>query len=130
MEGGIKHVHYLFIALFLLSYLIKSVLFLAGKKEAFANFKKKTIIFETLMAVGFIVTGVIMLVQNQQISDGAWMKASGWFHLKLTLVVLAIPLGIVGFKKGNKVLVVLSALFFIYVLLLALPQTRNSVAFF
>lgn len=130
MEGGIKHIHYLFIAIFLLSYIIKSILFLAGKNEAFANFKKKTIIFETLMAVGFIVTGVIMLVQNQQISDGAWMKASGWFHLKLTLVVLAIPLGIVGFKKGNKILVALSALFFIYVLLLALPQTRNLVAFF
>lgn len=130
MGGGIKHVHYLFIAIFLLSYIIKSVLFLAGKNESFANFKKKTIIFETLMAVGFIVTGVIMLVQNQQISDGAWMKASGWFHLKLTLVILAIPLGIVGFKKGNKILVSLSALFFIYVLLLALPQTRNLVAFF
>ena len=82
------------------------------------------------MALGFIVTGVIMIVKNQQISDGNWLGASGWLHLKLTLVIAAIPLGIIGFKKGNKILVALSALFFIYVLLLALPQTRNLVAFF
>jgi uncharacterized membrane protein SirB2 len=130
MESGLKHIHYLFIAIYLITYLAKCAMLLMGKTETLATFKKKTIAIESIMALGFIVTGVMMLLNNQQATDGAWLKASGWLHLKLTLVILAIPLGIVGFKKNNKVLVGLSALFFIYVLLLGLPQTRDFVAFF
>jgi uncharacterized membrane protein SirB2 len=72
----------------------------------------------------------MMILNNQNATSGEWLKSSGWLQLKITLVVLAIPLGVIGFKKQNKILVGLSALFFIYVLLLALPQTRNLVAFF
>ncbi len=130
MEQGLKHIHYLFIGVFLLSYLIKCILFLLDKKEAFANYKKKTILIETLFAVGFIATGVMMIINNQKASAGEWLSNSGWFHLKLTLVVLAIPLGIVGFKKDKKVLILLSFLFFTYVFLIALPQTRGTFMFF
>jgi uncharacterized membrane protein SirB2 len=130
MESGLKHIHYLFIAIYLITYLSKSVLLLMGKTQTLATFKKKTIIIESIMALGFIVTGVMMILNNQNATSGEWLKSSGWLQLKITLVVLAIPLGVIGFKKQNKILVGLSALFFIYVLLLALPQTRNLVAFF
>ena len=130
MESALKHIHYVFVIFFLISYFIKSTLFLLGKNEAFASYKKKSILTETLFAVGFLVTGVAMIIQNQNIFDGAWLKNSGWFHIKLTLVILAIPLGIIGFKKSNKLLVFISVLFFLYVLLLALPATRNTFMIF
>ncbi|MEZ5006972.1 MAG: SirB2 family protein [Chitinophagales bacterium] len=130
MESALKHVHYVFVVLFLISYFIKSTLFLLGKNEAFASYKKKSILTETLFAVGFLITGIAMIIQNQNIFDGAWLKNSGWFHIKLTLVILAIPLGIIGFKKSNKLLVLISVLFFLYVLLLALPATRNTFMIF
>jgi succinate dehydrogenase/fumarate reductase cytochrome b subunit len=44
----------------------------------------------------------------------------GVFHLKLTLVILTIPLGIIGFKKNNKALVALSMLSLLAVLVIAL----------
>ncbi len=106
------------------------MMLLMGKTEALATFKKKTIIIESIMALGFIVTGVMMILNNQDATSGVWLKSNSWLHVKLTLVVLAIPLGVIGFKKNNKVFVGLSALLFIYVLLLALPQTRDMVSFF
>ncbi len=44
MESGLKHIHYLFIAIYLITYLSKSMMLLMGKTEALATFKKKTII--------------------------------------------------------------------------------------
>ncbi|MCB0502305.1 MAG: hypothetical protein KDD32_06450 [Bacteroidetes bacterium] len=130
MESALKHVHYVFIIFFLISYFIKSTLFLMGKNDAFARYKKKSLLTETILAVGFLATGIAMIIQNQNISEGHWLAASGWMHLKLTCVVLAIPLGIIGFKKSNKILVALSVLLFIYVFLIAFPNTRNTFLFF
>lgn len=129
MESALKHVHYVFIIFFLISYFIKSTLFLMGKNDAFARYKKKSLLTETILAVG-LATGIAMIIQNQNISEGHWLAASGWMHLKLTCVVLAIPLGIIGFKKSNKILVALSVLLFIYVFLIAFPNTRNTFLFF
>ena len=117
----LKHLHWLFIALFLLSYLIKSVLFLINKTRAYQSFRAKTLIFENVMATAFLVTGIWMLTRVGMSNLG------GWFHLKLTLVVLAIPLGIVGFKKENKALVLISLLMFLYILGLALTKSYSLV---
>lgn len=115
---AVKHLHWLFIALYLLFYLIKGFLFLTDN-PGFANWRKKTLVPENIFAVGFLVTGIIMLVQL----GGPWMKLNGWFHLKLTLVVLSIPVGIIGYKKSSKLLVALSVLMLLYVLGLALTKS-------
>ncbi|MCP4122496.1 MAG: hypothetical protein GY751_12150 [Bacteroidetes bacterium] len=115
------HLHWLFIALYLLMYLIKAYLFLAGSPEAFQNWRKKTLVIENVFAVGFLVTGIFMLTQN-----GGFFNM-GWFHLKLTLVVLAIPLGIVGYKKSNKALVFISVVFFMVVLATALYHGSSDL---
>ncbi len=121
------HTHWLCIGVFLLSYLVKSILFLSGNQEKFIAFKKKTIALESIFATGFLVTGIWMLVILQKTTGGEWMAQNGWFHLKLTLVVIAIPLGIVGFKKQNKVMAGVSLLFFLYVLGVAL--TKSAIIF-
>jgi uncharacterized membrane protein SirB2 len=110
------HFHWLFIALFLASYLIKSFLFLSNS-NLFEKYRKNTLIPESIFSAGFLITGIIMLLQI------GFAGLGGWFHLKLTLVIVSIPLGIVGFKKKNKALVSISAVIFIYVFALALKKT-------
>lgn len=120
--NAVLHLHWLFIAVYLLLYLTKCFLYLSNSAK-FAGWRKKTLIIENVFAVGFLATGVIMLVQL----GGEWMSMNGWFHLKLTLVILSIPLGIVGFKKDNRLLVALSALFLLYVLGLALTKSATLI---
>jgi uncharacterized membrane protein SirB2 len=114
---NIIHLHFLFALLFLVSYTIKSVLFLAGKQESFLTFKKKTILIETIFAVGFLVFGFWMFIFH--IKSGNY-KHMHWLDPKITLALLAIPLGIVGFKKGNKTMVALSLLSFFISLIIGL----------
>jgi uncharacterized membrane protein SirB2 len=119
----VLHTHWLFIGLYLLFYLIKCVLFLTGSPR-FASWRKKTLVPENIFAVGFLATGIVMMVQLIKHGND-WMADNGWFHMKLTLVVLAIPLGIIGFKKENKALVAVSLLFFLYVLGIALTKSAT-----
>jgi uncharacterized membrane protein SirB2 len=112
-----------FACLYLLSYLIKTILFFGGNIEVYRSYKKKTIIPESVLATLFLATGIWLLVQ-------VGFEALGpWFHLKLSLVIAAIPLGIIGFKKENKILVGLSTAFFIYVLALALTKNITLINF-
>lgn len=119
---AVKHIHILCVVVFLVSYLIKTGLLFAGKQDTFARFRKKTLVPEMIFATLFLITGVYMLVQLGMASLG------GWFHLKLTLVILAIPLGILGFKKESKPLALASTLVFVYVFFLALQ--KNMTLFF
>lgn len=120
---ALKHTHLLFACLFLLSYVIKTILFFGSNLEVFRSYKKKTIIAESVLATLFLITGVWLLTQV------GFAALGPWFHLKLTLVVLAIPIGIIGFKKENKIMVGLSTLFFLYVLGLALTKNLTLINF-
>ncbi len=113
------HLHLGFAVLFLLSYSIKSILFLSGNKEAFLSFKKKTLVIETIFSVGFLVCGFILIYMLIGF-DSYTPEVHKWLDAKIGLALIAIPLGIVGFKKENKVLVGLSLLFFIVALILGL----------
>jgi uncharacterized membrane protein SirB2 len=112
----IKLSHTFFTVAFLLSYLIKTILFFSNQ-DAFRNYKAKTLPVETLAAVAFLVTGFWMLYYR-----GGFGGMAVWFHIKFTLVLLAVPLGIIGFKKENKLLVLLSTIFFFFILGLALTK--------
>lgn len=118
---NIIHLHLLFAVLFLISYSIKSILFLSGNKEQFLNFKKKTILIETLFSIGFLVFGFWVFIFH--IKSGAYASMH-WLDPKITLAILGIPLGIVGFKKENKKLVGLSLAFFLVALIIGLLHYR------
>ena len=106
-----------FAILFLLTYSIKSVLFLMGKNEAFLAFKKKTIIPETIFSVIFLLLGFWLMFFR--IKTGTYQH---WVDTKIALALLAIPIGIVGFKKENKLLVGLSWVFFLVALAIGLAH--------
>lgn len=109
------HLHFGFAILFLLSYTIKSVLFLSGKQEVFLNYKKKTLLVETLFSVAFLAFGIWMVIFRVKTNS-----YQHWVDPKIALAILAIPLGIVGFKKENKALVGVSLAFFLVALVIGL----------
>ncbi len=114
---GLKHTHTLLVVIFLISFLIKTFMILTGKNESLEKYQKIARIPEMLIALAFLSLGVIMLVQI------GFTNIGGWFHLKLLLVVIAIPMGIIGFKKNNRIMIIISALLFIYLVLLSFLKT-------
>ena len=111
---GIKHIHTLLVFVFLISFLIKAFLLFTNKKTQLKSYSAKTrIIFDMIVPVLFLSAGIYMLTQIGMKNMG------GWFHLKLTLFVILIPLGIIGFKKQNKLMAGLALVILIYLFLLA-----------
>jgi mono/diheme cytochrome c family protein len=100
MYKGIFHTHYLSVTLFFLIYLIKTILLITNKEEALTNFTKKVKVPEMIISFLFLFTGVYLLTQIPVIST--------LLIIKLVAVVASIPLAVVGFKKKNKALAVLS----------------------
>ena len=119
----IKDLHLLFGGAFALTYIIKAILLLTNN-PSLADYRRKTMMPEMLIATLFILTGVYMLIQN----GGEWLKVNGWFHIKLTLVLLAIPMGFIGYKRNNKAMAIGSSVIFAYVFWLA--WTHKVTLFF
>lgn len=117
MYTGLKHLHTLLITLFVISVLIKAILLIANK-DKFDAYRKKTKVPEMVITMLFLVTGIIM-----------WsMKGSGlhyFFHIKMTTMIIAIPLAIVAFKKKNAALGFISASLFVVTIGLALKAADN-----
>ena len=104
----IKLLHIISAALFLIDYLVKTTLLLIGS-EALERYKKITKVPSMIISTIFLGTGIYLISQIGMKNIG------GWFHLKLTLVIVGIVVGIIGFKKNNKVLAVISTLLFLYI---------------
>ena len=96
----LKKTHFAVVTIFFLIYLIKTILLLTDKKEALASFTKKVKILEMIVSFLFLATGVYLMTQLPEIKP--------MLIIKITIVFLSIPLAVVGFKKGNKGLAVLS----------------------
>ncbi|HLP22187.1 MAG TPA: c-type cytochrome [Chitinophagales bacterium] len=96
MYTGLLHSHKLFVLLFLIHYIVKLVLLLTNKNEQLAKYTKATKIPEIVISVAFLVTGGWMLFNNKTVSS--------YMIIKLVCVFSSIPLAVIGFKKGNKVL--------------------------
>jgi cytochrome c553 len=105
METGIRHTHLLSVILFLLIYLIKTVLLLSNKNEGLAKFTKVVKVPEMIVSTLFLVTGIYLLTQIPEIKS--------LLIIKIIAVLISIPLAVIGFKKKNKVLAVLSLLLII-----------------
>jgi cytochrome c5 len=104
MGTALLRTHLVSVILFLLIYLIKTFLLVANKNEALAKFVKVTKVPEMIISVLFLGTGIYLLTA---------VGASKLIIIKIGLVLTSIPLAIIGFKKGNKVLAVISLLLII-----------------
>ena len=100
MYTGLLHTHKLVVVLFLLIYIIKTVLLLIGKTENLETFAKKVKVPEMIISFLFLITGGIMLFQLPEIKI--------LLIVKIIAVFTSIPLAVIGFKKKNKILAVLS----------------------
>jgi mono/diheme cytochrome c family protein len=100
MYKGIFYTHYLSVTLFFVIYLIKTILLITNREEALVKFTKTVKVPEMIISFLFLLTGVYMLTQIPVIST--------MLIIKLVAVVASIPLAVVGFKKKNKALAVLS----------------------
>ncbi|RLD21052.1 MAG: hypothetical protein DRI71_09575 [Bacteroidetes bacterium] len=99
------HTHKLVVVLFILIYLIKAILLLMGNKDALNKFNKKVKIPEMIVSALLFITGIIML---NNIADFNLI-----FTIKLTIVVAAIPIAVIAYKKYNKILAVLALIMLI-----------------
>ncbi len=109
----LRHVHMICVILFIISFTIKALLLLTNNNTSLKTYRDKTLIIENLFAFIFLATGLYMWYL---VGVG---NMGGWFHLKLTLVVMTIPIGIIGIKKRNKLVTTVALLLFLYILLLA-----------
>jgi uncharacterized membrane protein SirB2 len=98
----IKKTHFVVVTIFFLIYLIKTFLLLANKREQLQSFTKKIKVPEMIVSFLFLGTGIYLMTQVPEIKVE--------LIIKISLVFLSIPLAIVGFKRGNKALAVLSFL--------------------
>lgn len=105
MATGILHTHYLVVILFVLIYVVKTILLLSDKNEMLAAFTKKTRVFEIVISVLFLATGIYL---STQLSYNG--KYDYLFYIKIIMVFASIPIAVVGFRKSKKGLAVLSLL--------------------
>jgi mono/diheme cytochrome c family protein len=100
MYKGLLHTHTLVVTLFLIHYIVKTVLLVGNKNEQLAGYTKKTKVAEMIISFLFLLTGIGMLVMGAQTNT--------LFFVKIALVVASIPLAVIGFKKGKKPLAILA----------------------
>ena len=117
MLTGMLHTHKLVVTLFLLIYLIKTILLLLNKKEALETFTKKIKLTEIIVSVLFLITGIVLAINSPDIGS--------WFWCKIAAVVLSIPLAVVAFKKKKPGAAILSVVLLVYAY--GVSETRSPV---
>lgn len=107
MDIGFLHLHTTIVMIFLLFLLFKTVLLVFNRLELLEKVRAKTKIVEMILGILIIATGGYLLFKVGPIPN--------YLLIKLVLVFIAIPLGIVGIKRQKKLLAILSVLTFVYV---------------
>ena len=105
MYTGLLHSHKLFVTLFLVHYLVKTILLFSNQVKL-ESYAKKTKVVEMIISFFFLATGVGLIFTGE-----GGMPSQ--FYIKLAMVFASIPLAIVGFKKSNKVLAAIAILLII-----------------
>ena len=98
-------IHKISVIIFLLIYLVKTILLLANQTENLEKFKKMTKVLEMIVSAAFLVTGVWMLIAGGSIKM--------FQIIKIVLVLASIPVAVIAYKKSNKALAVISLLMII-----------------
>ncbi|MCU0448646.1 MAG: c-type cytochrome [Bernardetiaceae bacterium] len=104
MFTGLLHTHRAVVILFLLIYLIKTALLLFAKPAALAGFTRRIKVPEMVVSFLFLLTGGWMFAELPA------SERSVYLYAKIGVVLLAIPVAIVGFKRANKALGTLALL--------------------
>jgi len=100
--------HLLVVTLFLLLFGAKVVLLFLNKQHALARTRKYTRILDIIFGLLILATGGWLLLE--------WNGSLPiYLIVKILLVLVAIPLGIIGIKRSNKLLSLLALLIFAYV---------------
>lgn len=107
MELFILKTHVAVNIFYLVFFGTKAVMLFLNKTEALAKFRAKTKVVDMIAGTLILVTGIYLLTLQDPIKPWLWVKTG--------LVLAAIPLGIVGLTKSNKVLAGLSLFILIYV---------------
>lgn len=102
MYKAIFYTHLVSVNLFLLIYLVKTILLLANKNEGLAKFTKTVKVPEMIVSTLFLISGIYMLTQIPEIKS--------LLIIKIIAVFASIPLAVIGFKKGKKALAVIAFL--------------------
>lgn len=102
MYKSLLIIHQISVITFFLIYVIKTILLLGNKKELLNRFTKMLKVPEMIVSFAFLATGIGLLTQIPEIKT--------LLIIKISLVLLSIPVAIIGFKKGNKILAALSLL--------------------
>ena len=118
MYKAIFYTHWISVTLFLLIYLVKTILLLSNN-QGLDKLSKKIKIPEMIISTLFLITGIYMLTQLPLINT--------FLIVKIIAVIAAIPLAVVGFKKKNKALAVISLLLIIAAYGLAEMSKKRSV---
>lgn len=107
MEIGIFHLHVTVVMLFLILLLFKTVVLLFNRNNFLNKFRAKTKVLDIILGVLILITGIYLLVITGE--------TEFYLIVKIAVVLAAIPLGIIGIKRGNKALAVLSLILFFYI---------------
>ena len=105
MYTGLLHSHKLFVTLFLVHYLVKTILLFTNQTKL-ESYAKKTKVVEMIVSFLFLATGVGLIFTGEG-------DMPSQFYIKLGMVFASIPLAIVGFKKSNKALAAIAMLLII-----------------
>lgn len=98
----LSKIHWVSVLGFLLLYIYKLVLLLTNKTGNLDSFSKKFRIPESVISLLFLITGIILIINTGNISNFLWIK--------IVLVFASIPVGIIGFKKHNRIMGILCVL--------------------
>ena len=117
-----KHVHMTAVALSGLLFMVRGLWLLQGSAQLQAKWVKITPhVVDTLL----LVSAIAMLVVAQQFP--------AWVHVKITLLVVYIGLGLMAFKKaktqGQKLTFLLAAMA-VYMFLISVALTKSPAGFF
>lgn len=108
MHTGMLHTHTLSVILFLILYVVKSILLFANRKEALESVRKKTRLAEMIISTTFLLTGIYLAATAGEGQLGTW------FYIKLALIIGSIVTGVIAFKKQNKPLAAIMLLALLY----------------
>jgi mono/diheme cytochrome c family protein len=92
--------HRILVSLFLLHYVIKLILLLINRKEVLGSYTKSTKVPEMIISALFLISGFYLVFVGPALHTLQ--------TIKIVLVLASIPVAVIGFKKGNKGLAVLS----------------------
>jgi len=119
MNQAIYYTHLFSVTAFLLIYLVKTILLLSNKEASLAKFTKGVKVPEMIVSTLFLVTGVYMLIEGP--------GATTLQIIKIIIVFASIPVAVIGFKKKNKALAVLSLLMIVAAYGLAEVNKKRSL---